>query len=381
MSNKPLTPGTISSIVQMLNMRVSPEVSKIIQEKNGLESAKQFNDEFGKGISALHKAISALNDGKQFNLHSRPPYPEQHYANQDGWLQLILNELFTFNAEGSAYITSVTECIIKTLGLINTHHQAFHRDLAYYRGHVDASWEIVSSIGRKISPDDIPDDRNQVSRFELNALRSWQDKVFSSDGLQQDIFSEQPTYNSEDPRWWALKQHYDSDPHTGGTRLIDWTSSPLAGLYFACIDWDGSINDSIDGGLYVAMTGAGRRFASEQYLEGIDRNNVDFYDKAGNTVENYFTLDRFTSYPRTVITEHESTRQLSQDGHFIFTSEFEKPISEWGGAKPFFFVIPGSYKENIARELFSLGYTPRKIVRGRAGEGAHNNLMAQLNIN
>lgn len=379
MPNTKLTPGIVSALTSILNGRLLPEIYKEIKDAQGEHRAKIFKDDLGKGISALYSAVSVLNDGKGYS-DTKPPYPDRHYAHQSGWQSLIQNELLKFNSKGSSYITSISECLIKTLGLINVHQNANKRTLAYYRGHVNSDWEIVSSIGRKIPKSTIPTDRSTVSQFEMDALEKWQSVVLTDDHLTKEIFSDSPPYEKDDPRWWGLKQHYDDDPETGGTRLIDWTSSPLCGLYFACVDWKGGIDDSIDGGLYVTMSGGGRMFASESYISQLQNYEEDFYDKAGSNVGEYFSLSKHLEYPRTVITETENTRQLAQDGHFMFSPYFENPITEWAGSKPFFFVIPGDCKKDISRELYSLGYTPKKILRGQKGIDAHNRLKAELNI-
>ena len=49
-------------------------------------------------------------------------------------------------------------------------------------------------------------------------------------------------------------QHYDDD---FGTRLSDATTAVFARLYFACVAWDGTINNDIDGVLYVFLRGNG----------------------------------------------------------------------------------------------------------------------------
>lgn len=379
MPNPKLTPGILNTLTNILNGRVLPEVHKEIKSAQGDYRADNFRDDMGKGISALYSAISVLNNGKGFS-DPEPPYPGRHYAHQSGWQALIQNELLKFNSMGSSCITSISECLIKTLGLINIHQDASHRTLAYYRGQTNADWEIISSIGRKIPADSIPTDRSKVSQFELDALAKWQSKVLSDRKLIDEIFSGSTPYERDNPKWWGLKQHYDDDPKTGGSRLIDWTSSPLCGLYFACVSWDGSVDESVDGGLYVMMSGVGRMFASKDFISQLPEFDEEFYDASGSVVKEYFSLSKHLKYPRTVITETESTRQLSQDGHFIFSPYFENPITEWAGPKPFFFVIPKDYKKEILRELYSLGYTPKKILRGRKGIDAQKKLKDELDI-
>ena len=364
MPNQKLTPGIISALTNIINGRLLPEIYKEIKDAQGEHIADTYKNDLWKGISALDSAITVLNNGKGYS-DTKPPYPDRHYAHESGWQLLIQNELLKFNSKGSSYITSISECLIKTLGLINVHQNANKRTLAYYRGHVNAEWEIVSSIGRKIPKSTIPTDRSKVSQFEMDALEKWQSIVLTDDHLIKEIFSDSPPYEKADPRWWGLKQHYDDDPNTGGSRLIDWTSSPLCGLYFGCVDWNGGVDESVDGGLYVMMSGVGRMFASESYISQLQNHDEEIYDKAGSNVDEYFSILDHLKYPRTIITETENTRQLAQDGHFIFSPHFELPITEWAGRKPFFFVIPGECKKDILRELYSLGYTPKKILRGQ----------------
>lgn len=373
----PMKPGAIYSLQRLIQSRLLPEAYKAMGSNSG--RANRFRDNMGMGLSAMADAHSVLNNGKGFN-DPPPKYGDRLYPNQGGWQHLILEEFAQFNAEGSAYITRVSECVIKVFGLINAHHGAMGRKLALFRGQHNAEWKIQSSIGLKIQPDKVPDDRSVVSEFELYALHKWQDRVLSDSVLTQEVFGESEPHPKLDPRWWALKQHYDDDVKTGGSRLIDWSSSPFCGLYFACANWDGSIDENIDGSLFALMSRAGRPFASEDYIGKRHFYERDLYDKAGATVADYFTILKHVDYVRTVISESESHRQIAQDGHFVFSPHFEEPIIEWPGSQPFCFVIPGNRKASILRELYSVGYTPQKIVRGQKGSEAHRRLVKTLGI-
>lgn len=379
MTRTPITAATLHTLTAMLHMRLTPELYESVKKIYGESRAREFLDDLGRGVSALHTAIPALNDGKGY-VDPKPGYDDRTYPDLAAWIPHIQDEILKYNSRGAAYITSVSECVTKTLGLINLHQGQNERTTALFRGQIDAAWKLTSSIGRKIPPESIPEDRMSVSQFELNSLKKWQTRVLDSKELQEEVFSNQTPYDKHDPRWWGLKQHYDDDPETGGTRFVDWTSSPLCGLYFSCVDWDGVINEEIDGCFFVLKSKVGRLFASKEYLSRIPKDEHDFYDLSGSSAFDYFNNIRYPEVLRTVITEAESERQLSQDGYFIFAPLFENPITFYFNQNPFFFIIPGDCKKAIARELYSLGYTPKKIVRGRKGICAHEKLRADLGI-
>ena len=389
--NPQVTPGNLKTLDEILSHVATDFCGGTPPDKLGHPKNRIAKD-LWSGVAGLRSAIPFYNAGKGYQ-DPIPPFPDREYSHA-GWEALIRNELHAFNCRGNAYITRISECLIKTMGLINILQGGNKAPrLSLYRGQCNAAWPVISSIGRKV-PKGVTNKITEVSNFELQALAKWQDRIQKDTVLLEEIFGQRIgvspwrrclarwrstlPWPRNDGRWWALKQHYDDDDKMGGSRLIDLTSSPLCGLYFACIDWDGNIDESVDGALWVLSTPPGRRFADKDYVSELDDYDPDFDDVAGETIHNYFCLDRHADVVRTVLSHHENQRSLAQDGYFIFSGRFNEPLQNWYGQKPFCFVVPGEFKKGIARELYRVGYTPRKIIRGPKGRLAHDRLTSIL---
>lgn len=370
MANFPkITAGNLDTLREMMEKIISDFSTKDITR----EDVKQtVLSDLQAGRAGLLCALPLYNENKGYS-DPHPPYAGRSYS-EPGRHTLITYELHAFNQNGNSYITRVSECLIKTFGLVQGYQGHRPPRYALFRGQPDVKDEITCSIGRKMQQDtDCPEDK--VSDFEIKALRCFQSRLGKDGALRQHVFGSGQVWDADDPRWWALKQHYDDDKSTGGTRLIDVTTSPLCGLYFACVNWDGTIDDS-DGALWVFVSPPGRRFVDKDSVGTLKKFDEDVDDVAGNDIYEYFRLDRSPDVLKCVLGYNydQNIRSISQDGLFLFNNRPKEPINHWWGEPPICFAIPGDCKRHIARELYRVGYTPRKIVRGPKGEIAQQEL-------
>ena len=86
--------------------------------------------------------------------------------------------------------------------------QAKPKQLVWFRGHGKRTWELVPSLARNVQH--LKAENALIKRFMQNATPH---------------IDVPPRTEWE---WMFLMQH-----HRANTRLLDWTESPLAALYFA----------------------------------------------------------------------------------------------------------------------------------------------------
>lgn len=111
-----------------------------------------------------------------------------------------------------------------------------------YRGHADDAWSLTPSVFRDGTHG--IDDRDKLKKWARAASR------FASPLPQNDI------------EWLVLAQHYGVP-----TPLLDWTSSPLVALFFAC---DGS--PASDGCVWQVRT-------TSAFIDFFDLESVDPFRK------------------------------------------------------------------------------------------------------
>jgi|GEM_PF-5149288 len=305
----------------------------------------------GGHVDNIYKAISAIHKADKIKPSVNVP-ASPHYQVSDQWTPLIQKELFEFNARGDEYICSTSEALIKCNGLKRALDN-FDVPL-YFRGEHNFGWELISKLGRNVSIDWNAEDPNNVTSVELSLMREFQQKVEGDKALKQEIFGDSAILEKDNSGWWSIMQHYDEEH---GTRMIDITSSLFCALYFACIDWNGTIDSSIDGKLYLFpyQPGRGQSPSPDTWKDQVIGPEDHVYD----SLDDYYKVDSAEDYPRFRRSPIKNDRALSQDGMFIWQTKFTTPQKTF---QIFPFRVHRDYKKSILKELNSMGYTKERIL-------------------
>ena len=204
------------------------------------------------------------------------------------------------------------------------------RQHTWFRGQSDVSWKLVPSLARQSSH--LPAERALIKRFMQNATP----------------YLHPPP--QEEWEWMFLMQH-----HRAYTRLLDWTESPIAALYFA-VSSERSITHPaavwcLDP---IALNGAANlKFEFEAEIPAFGRDAL---------LQNYLPSRVFDNpaqlQPIAIIGPRNTARMAAQLGTFTINHRLHAPIEEIGeGAHVWRWIIPARYKKNLARELRLLGFT------------------------
>ena len=205
--------------------------------------------------------------------------------------------------------------------------------LVWFRGQRVANWKLLPNIARgtDVKPDGALDQEGAaIKRFMQNA------GAFL-------------TKNPEDVwQWIFLMQH-----HRGLTRMLDWSESPLVGLYFALERGDDT-EDAVVWGLDPMKmnehAGYRRRNPRDVLSFGSDKA-LDAYlpDRIG--------VGDDMIYPVAAIGPRNSARMVAQSGTFTIIHREPKPIEEIEDSSHVWrFIIPSDAKDSLRQDLRMIGF-------------------------
>src|SRR5437660_378932 len=123
------------------------------------------------------------------------------------------------------------------LKAVESHRQRARRTPIWFRGSTNRRYSLVPSLGRR--PFELEHETALINSFKQNAIQ---------------FVDERPQSEWE---WLFIARH-----HAVPTRLLDWSESPLIGLYFAINSVDVlARNDSKDGALWLLVPVELNRYA------------------------------------------------------------------------------------------------------------------------
>jgi hypothetical protein len=210
-------------------------------------------------------------------------------------------------------------------------HIGDHEGPIWYRGQSSAEWRLEPKLLRTVP---VPSESHLLNRFKQNAIL---------------LLSRQPQSEFD---WLFLMQHY-SVP----TRLLDWSESPLAALYFALVSNPGEV-----GALWVLLPTVLNQ--KSNYRPDFEHEVPSFEDEQ---LQNYLpaTIAREHSsklYPIAAIAPRNSSRMQAQQGVFTISHReniYIEDVGAEGAARDHIwrYVIPHDSKVSLQKELRLLGYT------------------------
>lgn len=219
-------------------------------------------------------------------------------------------------------------------------------DPVWYRGHSKQKWKLEPGfhrLKRKASEIDL------LNRFRQNA----------------NLLLDQSPKTDFD--WLFFMQHYGVP-----TRLLDWTESPLVGLYFAVTS-----HPRADGTLWVLKpTELNKQTTAKpeeaKYIPSFEDDSLKNYASIAVEKGNLTGI-----LPIAVIATRNNDRIQAQLGAFTISHSTRTPIEEIGNRKHVArYQIPHSAKATIREDLRLLGVTKFQIFPELASIG--ENLRATL---
>lgn len=214
----------------------------------------------------------------------------------------------------------------------------------WYRGQARAEWSLSPGYMRLNAP---PSESTLLMRFKQSAAM---------------LIEKTP---SESFDWLFLMQHFGVP-----TRLLDWSESPLVGLYFAV---ESIANEGVhDGALWLLHPSDLNKNAN---IDNRDEKGYipSFEDEElkGYSVESLAQNRKTQLLPVATIATRNNARIQAQLGVFTIHHHQNIPIEAVGNSAHIIkYVIPGGAKALISEQLQLLGFTRFQLFPELASLGA-----------
>lgn len=206
--------------------------------------------------------------------------------------------------------------------------QKDYQGAIWYRGHANVAWKLMPSYLRLDNP---PSESTMLKRFKQSAA----------------LLLDREPHDSFD--WLFLMQH-----HGVPTRLLDWSESPLAGLYFA-VENHSQYPDQ-DAAIWSLRPSELNKnaniFAEEDFfIPSFEDDVLQSY-----SIERLSQERRVKQLPVATIATRNNPRIQAQLGVFTIHHLDEKPIEEIGDHSHVIkYIIPSASRPIMLEQLRLLG--------------------------
>src|ERR1700689_2308853 len=222
--------------------------------------------------------------------------------------------------------------VADVLAAVESHRQRAKRTPIWFRGSTNCNHLLVPSLARL--PFKLEYERALINAFKQNAVQF-------VDQLPQSEWE-----------WMFIARH-----HNVPTRLLDWTESPLIGLYFATHSIDAPMrNDRKDGALWLLLPEALNR----QGNISLEDRDLPIFEDDDKHLHNYLpsvvaSEQQTRLTPAAGIAVRHSKRMQAQHSVFTVTHRDQSPIESVGNGRHIGrYIIPASAKPRIRRQLEAL---------------------------